>query len=79
MKNGYDRYLAYQYRMIGDFFRNLFQAIQIADSTNIEKLRMGFPEEVDAYLTFSRIGAEEFLEKCSLDNPLVERMRAEYV
>ena len=67
MKNGFDRYLAFQYDKSGDFFRGLFQAITFADSSNMKKLALGFPEEVEAYKTWTRIGVEEFLKKVSPD------------
>ena len=75
-KNGYDRYLEFQFRWCGDFFRTLFQAIALADHINIEKLRAGFPEEVEAYQTFTRIGKEEFLAKCSQDHPLLQGVKS---
>ena len=77
-RNGYDRYLDFQFREIGDFFRFLFEAISRADDKNTEKLRLGFPEEVDAVCTWQRVGLEALLEKCSLGNPQIERMRSEF-
>ena len=74
MKNGYDRYLDFQFRMTGDFFTHLFQAISRADSNNTEKLRLAFPEEVDAYLTWAREGSEFLLEKCSPNSPLLKEI-----
>ena len=76
-KNGYDRYLDFQFGMNGPFFKSLFVAIGKADENNIEKLRKGFPEEVDGYLLFTRAGKDSFLEKCTPGNPLIERMRQE--
>ncbi len=73
--NGYDRYLEFQFGMTGNFFKSLFNVIAIADSINIEKLRLGFPEEVDAYLTFSRVGKDAFLAKCSQDNFLLKELK----
>lgn len=64
-RNGYDRYLDHQYRRSGSFFNNLFLAIHIASSGNLAKLALGFPEEVDAYKTWTRIGVEEFAKKCA--------------
>ena len=32
----------------GSFIRNLIEAIAVADSTNLAKLHLGFPEYVDA-------------------------------
>ena len=70
--NGYDRYLEFQFDMTGNFFKTLFMAIGRADNINIEKLRLGFPEEVDAYLTFSRTGKDAFLAKCNQDHVLIK-------
>lgn len=64
MKNGFDRYLDFQYRSGGSFFKALFQAIQRADVNNLPKLALGFPEEVEAYITWTRVGVEEFAERC---------------
>lgn len=72
--SGYDKYLEYQFGMTGDFYTNLFHAIQFADEINTERLRKGFPEEVDAYDLWAHVGREAFLAKCS-NSPLVERMR----
>ena len=67
MKNGFDRYLDFQYGKSGDFFQGLFQAITFADSSNMKKLAKVYPEEVEAYKTWTRIGVEEFLKKVSPD------------
>lgn len=76
-KNGYDRYLDFQFSQLGGFFTLLFTAISEADENNVEKLRLGFPEEVDAVQTWRRVGAEALFAKCTPDNPQVERMRQE--
>ena len=75
MPNGYDRYLDKQFRMSGSFFSALFDAIMQADGTNLEKIAQGFPEEVEAYKTWTRIGVDEFLAKCSPDNPLLAKIK----
>jgi len=41
--------LKWQYRMYGDFYTALFDAITRADDTNCEKLALGFPREVMAF------------------------------
>jgi hypothetical protein len=46
--------LEWQYRMLGGFHTALVEAICRADDGNLARLRMGFPNEVDAYLRFSR-------------------------
>lgn len=78
-RNGYDRYLDYQYSQGGGFFSALFMAIKIADSDNLEKLGRGFPEEVEAFLCWTRIGVEEFAKRLSeKDGGLYEKFRREY-
>jgi len=77
-KNGYDRYLDYQYRRSGGFFKALFDAIKVADSDNLPKLAKGFPEEVEAYKTWTRVGVTEFAEKVSPDNPFMDEFKKEY-
>ena len=77
-RNGYDRYLDYQYGNLGSFFTSLFQAITKADEINIQKLQRGFPEEVDAYELWSRVSWRAVLEKCTPGNPQIERTRKEY-
>lgn len=64
-RNGFDRYLDYQYRSGGSFFKALFNAIKQADKYNLPKIAQGFPEEVEAYKTWTRVGVEEFAERCS--------------
>ena len=64
-ENGYDRYLKSQFGVTGDFYRTLFYAISCADEDNLNKLAMGFPEEVDAYKIWTRIGSKELIAKCN--------------
>lgn len=63
-KSGFDRYLDFQYRSGGSFFKALFLTIQKADKYNLPKLALGFPEEVEAYKTWTRVGVEEFAKRC---------------
>ncbi len=44
----------WQYRMLGDFKTALIEAICQADINNLEKLRLGFPDEVDGYINYSQ-------------------------
>jgi hypothetical protein len=44
----------WQYRMMGGFNLALLNAIARADSNNIEKLRLGFPDEVGAYEAYTQ-------------------------
>ena len=77
--NGYDRYLEFHFGMTGNFFKSLFNVIAIADNRNIEKLRLGFPEEVDAYLIFTRVGKDAFLSKCNPDHVLMKDLEAKKI
>ena len=50
-KNGFDRYLEYQFRRayrMSDFFEALFKAMGHADTGNLARIEKGFPEEVEA-------------------------------
>ena len=46
----------WQYRLHGGFNTTLWSAIAQADEGNLARLRRGFPDEVNAYLRFSREG-----------------------
>lgn len=78
MKNGYDRYLDFQYDRSGDFFRALFRAITLADIDNTAQLAKGFPEEVNAYRVWTRLGVARFLTLLSPGHDLREQFMAEY-
>jgi hypothetical protein len=67
-RNGYDRYLDYQYKRSGDFMHALFTAITKADHSNQDKLAKGFPEEVEAYRCWTRIGVDKFAKRCGNKN-----------
>lgn len=41
-------YIMAMHGRTGDFFRTLFEAIERADTVNLERLRAGFPKEVAA-------------------------------
>lgn len=68
--------MEYQFNWSGDFFTYLFRAISLADESNLAKLARGFPEEVEAYKTWTRVGRETFLDKCSDEHPLKVRVLA---
>lgn len=74
MKNGYDRYLDKQFRQSGGFFSALFDAIAHADGDNLDRLAKGFPSEVAAYITFTRVGRQEFLDKCTPGSDLLTKV-----
>lgn len=46
--------LHWQYGILGSFGKGLAVAIARADEGNLARLRLGFPDEVDAYIAFSR-------------------------
>ena len=77
-RNGFDRYLEYQYNQSGDFYMALWHAIQFADTKNTARLAMGFPEEVEAYRIWTRVGVQEFVKHVSPDHGLLSRFKDEY-
>lgn len=44
----------WQYHMSGGFFGALADLLSRADDRNLSKLSEGFPDEVDAYIRYSR-------------------------
>ena len=42
----------WQYRIAGSFGKALAEAMALADDSNLEKFRKGFPEEVEALLKY---------------------------
>ncbi len=45
----------WQYHMLGGFRIALVHAIAKADDGNLERLRKGFPDEVDGFVSYSRV------------------------
>ena len=43
----------WQYGLAGDFQKHLFETISLADSHNLNKLALGFPDEVGAYRSYT--------------------------
>jgi len=78
MINGYDKYLEFQYRQTGDFYTLQFRTIMQADTKNTNRLSKGFPAEVEAYLTWSRVGVEEFVKHISPNHRLLSTFKKEY-
>jgi len=74
--NGFDKYLEFQFGLTGSFYTALFQAIHQADEGNLHRLAQGFPEEVEAYKVWSRMGRQYFLKLCSPDHPLIGKVRS---
>lgn len=46
--------IEWQYNLCGDFKTALWQALIKADDKNLERLRLGFPIEVESFLRYSR-------------------------
>ena len=44
----------WQYRLCGDFRQALWEAICRADDNNLARLRLGFPNQVDGYIRYTR-------------------------
>ena len=44
----------WQHRLLGHFKTALIEAICQADDDNLDKLRLGFPDEVRGYLDYAR-------------------------
>jgi len=55
LDRGTQRLIEWQYHCCGDFTRELFQIIARADPVNLERLRRGFPLEVEAFVNYSRV------------------------
>jgi len=75
--NGFDKYLEYQFQQTGHFFTQLFDLISRADEDNLVKLAKGFPQEVEAYKTWTRKGVDEFRKSVSAGHPLLQRLDSE--
>lgn len=76
--NGADNYLEFYYSQSGAFYTLLFQLIASADRFNRLKLAEVFPEEVQAYQTFTEISPEAFSQLCHPDHPLLKKFLEEY-
>ncbi len=44
----------WQYSLCGDFRKALWEAICRADDGNLERLRFGFPNQVEGYIRYTR-------------------------
>jgi hypothetical protein len=75
METGFDRFLENQFGWSGDFFRTFFEAAFLADTNNLNKLSLGFPEEIEAVRVWRREGADALLDLCSQSHPLVKAVR----
>jgi len=49
------RVIEWQFRLCGDFRSALWNAIKYADDGNLERLRIGFPDEVEGFLCYQRV------------------------
>ena len=55
--------IRWQYDLYGGFFKALYDAIARADYFNTEKLRLGFPDEVQGYLNWTQGDLYERIER----------------
>ena len=72
--NAYDKYLEFQFRQTGSFYTQLFELIAVADDENLNRIAIGFPEEVRAYLSFTRHGVKDFISKCTPGHVLINEL-----
>ena len=54
LTHGEAELVKWQYRLQGDFNRALWETIARADEDNLMALSMGYPEDVKAFVSFSR-------------------------
>lgn len=59
----------WQYRLLGHFRTALIEAICRADDDNLARLRLGFPDEVEGYINYSRVAGwwTEVQRKAGID------------
>ncbi len=55
LTEGEEFIVKWQCRLLGGFKTALIHTIMLADESNLEKLRLGFPNEVGAFLNYSRV------------------------
>lgn len=75
--SGWDRFIEFQYQFTGDFYTLLFRTIAQADGKNLQRLGMGFPEEVHAYKLWTQEGQEAFACHVTAGHPLLRNLVAE--
>ena len=46
--------IRWQYRHLGHFHKALFEAICAADKENLDRLSLGFPDEISGYRKYTR-------------------------
>jgi len=64
MNEGERKLCEWQYEMTGSFYTTLFKAMSSADSFNLARLAIGFPEEVNSLQRFrNEEGYWESLQK----------------
>ena len=76
--NGYVLYAKFQLGMLGDFYTHLFTAISLADKKHLALVEKGFPQCVEAYKVFTRIGADSFFGAAPQDDPFIQRFKERY-
>lgn len=55
----------WQFRQHGSFFNHVWLAISVADEYHLERMRLAFPSEVEAYINYARVRGwwDELLER----------------
>ena len=45
----------WQYQLLDGFDKKLFETIVLADESNLKRLHLGFPDQVNGYLQYTRL------------------------
>jgi hypothetical protein len=59
--------IKWQFRLLGDFETALAEALCRADEDNLIKLSLGFPSQVQGFLSWNRRGLGQRLREAGLD------------
>ena len=59
--------IKWQFGLLGDFNTALVKAITLADESNLERLQVGFPIEVNAFVSWQRGNLSERLRTAGLE------------
>ena len=76
--NAYDRYLMFHAGQAGGMYTAIFRAIGASEGDKDYQaiLEDSYPEEVVAYKAWRQISHEEFIAKCSPDNPVAMAIKS---
>ena len=69
LSEGEEFIVMWQFRLLGHFKTALIEVICLADEDNLDKLRLGFPYEVDGYEKYTQTSGwwEEVKKKAGID------------